>query len=184
MDPTFYDQPTEQIAQALLGCYLAHDTIEGVAAGMIIETEAYLSTDPASHSFRGPTIRNANMFGPHGHAYVYLSYGLHWCLNIVTAPVGVGEAVLIRALAPTRGIALMQSRRGAVPPHQLSSGPGKLTTALGITGTLDGVNLTTGPLKLYPPSDSDLSPTKRIVVATPRIGITRGSDLLLRYVLK
>jgi DNA-3-methyladenine glycosylase len=142
------------------------------AGGLIVETEAYSRDDAASHSFRGPRTANAAMFGPPGTIYVYRSYGLHWCLNIVAAP---GAAVLLRALAPTHGLDVMAERRGPVPPHLLCAGPGRLARALGVTGVLDGASLFGPPFALGPGIDAPA------VLAGPRIGISRDTERPWRF---
>jgi DNA-3-methyladenine glycosylase len=149
--------------------------VDGVG-GRIVEVEAYEESDPASHSFGGPRGRNVVMFGPPGRLYVYRSYGLHWCANIVCEPPGRGAAVLLRALEPTHGIAAMRARRGVADPRLLCSGPGRLTQALGLTGADGGADLSRPPFELVPPA------TPAAVERTPRIGITRAVDRPWRYV--
>lgn len=151
------------------------------ATGRIVETEAYTGPeDDASHAAAriGRTARNQSMFGPAGHAYVYRIYGVHWCLNFVTDAVDHPAAVLIRAIEPVRGTAVMRDRRGSrVPEHRLGSGPGNLARALGVTGELDGHSLGRSPLLVacgQPVPDSD-------VRRGPRIGVTRAADLPLRF---
>jgi len=183
LSPAFYERDTVTVAKDLLGCLLVHRE-EATTAGWIVEVEAYLRGDPAAHSYRGETKRNSVMFGPPGHAYVYLIYGLHTCVNVVT---GAGEAVLIRALEPGIGLELMQARRGMSDPVSLASGPGKLTQALGITMDLNGTSLYDGSLQVRSP---DSLPGRRPegfpgeIVQTTRIGITKAADLPLRYYLK
>jgi DNA-3-methyladenine glycosylase len=161
----------------LLGCTLAHDTPEGRAAGVIVETEAYRPEDPACHAYNGPTMRNRNIFGPPGIAYVYLSYGTHKLLNAVCEAEGVGSAVLIRALRPVEGEDLMGRRRGR--GENLCNGPGRLTQALGVDLSYDGRDLTSGALSI---SEGD-APTGEII-STTRIGISRGTDLPWRYLIE
>jgi len=178
----FFLRPTPLVARDLLGQVLVHDSPEGTTAGIIVETEAYLRDDPASHSFRGPTARNASMFGPPGRAYVYLIYGVHRCLNVVTAPEGVGEAVLLRALEPIEGLALMRLRRGDVADRDLCNGPGKLVQAMGIEGAHDGLDFAHGPIGLR---ESRLTrPGRARIVRDTRVGITNGRDLPLRFHLR
>jgi DNA-3-methyladenine glycosylase len=160
----------------LLGCILIHRSPEGVASGLIVETEAYRPEDPACHAYRGPTMRNRTMFDGPGLAYVYLSYGIHHLLNVVCERRGIGSAVLIRALRPLKGRKLMVRRRGR--GSDLCNGPGRLTQALAIDVTKDGHDLTSGNLRIArgePPHDE--------VVATTRIGITRGAGLPWRYLV-
>jgi DNA-3-methyladenine glycosylase len=167
----FFARSVHQVAPDLIGATLL---VDGVG-GRIVELEAYDQQDPASHAYRGRTPRNAAMFGPPGHAYVYRSYGIHWCLNLVCGGEGVPEAVLIRALEPTRGLELQQSRRGVDDVRQLCSGPGKLCQALGITREHDGLALDVPPFRLEPRAEVPE------IVTGPRIGITRATDLSWRY---
>jgi DNA-3-methyladenine glycosylase len=145
--------------------------------GVVVETEAYLPDDPASHSFAGRTGRNATMFGPPGHLYVYRSYGIHWCANVVCAADGVGAAVLLRALEPTSGIDEMRARRGVDDVRMLAAGPGRLTQALGVDASHDGEDLTARPFAVRVPG------TESEVVASPRVGISRATELPWRYSL-
>lgn len=160
----------------LLGCVLVHDTPEGRASGVIVETEAYRPEDPACHAYKGPTMRNRTIFKGPGLAYVYLSYGVHRLLNIVCEEDGIGSAVLIRALRPLEGVELMSERRNG--NRHLCSGPGRLTQALGVGMAYDGHDLTGGPLGVVwgvPPEEE--------IVATTRIGISRGTELPWRYLI-
>jgi DNA-3-methyladenine glycosylase len=161
------------VARDLVGWTLLVDGVGGV----IVETEAYAPDDPASHSYGRPTRRNATMFGPPGHLYVYRSYGIHWCANVVCADEGVGAAVLLRALEPMHGVEVMHERRGLVDHRLLASGPGRLTQALGLTGEHDGADLMRLPFALAPPSRTP------DVVTSARVGITRAVEREWRYSL-
>jgi len=167
----FFARSVHGVAPDLIGATLL---VDGVG-GRIVEVEAYDQQDPASHAYRGSTRRNAAMFGPPGHAYVYRSYGIHWCLNLVCGGEGVPEAVLIRALEPTSGLDLQQSRRGVEDVRALCSGPGKLCQALGITGEHDGLALDVPPFRLEARAEIPE------IVTGPRIGITRATELNWRY---
>lgn len=174
---SFYNRSSIEVARDLLGKVLIH----GNTGGIIVETEAYLGLDDAaSHAYRGVTKRNQVMFGPPGHAYVYFIYGMYECVNTVTEPSGTAGAVLIRALEPLLGIELMHARRPrAKGLHDLASGPGKLTIALGITRILNGADVTKGALVVR---------DRRVVepfeiAAGPRIGISKNADPLLRFTI-
>jgi len=173
----FYTRPTIDVAQDLLGKVLVH----GEAAGIIVETEAYLGGDDlASHSAAGITKRTEVIFGPPGRAYVYFIYGMYECLNIVAEPKGIAGCVLIRALEPIAGISLMQRRRPAAhKPQALASGPGRLTMAMDVTRALNGSSLITGPLKVR--RQNDRPPVK--IRTTTRIGITKCAHLPLRFLI-
>lgn len=166
-------------ARRLLGCHLVRQHEGVLQVGRIVETEAYCEGDPASHSCRGRTARNASMFAPAGTAYVYLIYGLNHCLNVVTGPEGYGAAVLLRALEPIEGMELMAANRGRAT--DLMNGPGKLCQALGIDRSLDGEDLLTSE-SLYLLESPPLAESR--ILATPRIGITQGLDRLWRFVDK
>lgn len=170
MPPDFFTQPVVDLARALIGCRLL---VDGVG-GTIAETEAYHAGDPASHSFIGPRPRTAAMFGPKGHAYVYRSYGLHWCMNVVGGAEDAA-AVLIRAIVPEDGVAAMVARRGLADPRLLCAGPGRVCAALGITGALDGASLAAAPFALL------ARVAEPVVVAGPRIGISRGVEEPWRF---
>ena len=162
----------------LLGTYLRHEAQEGATAGRIVETEAYLGlTDPASHAFGGRTARNDAMFGEPGKAYIYFIYGMYYCLNVTTMPPGAGEAVLIRALEPVCGIALMQERRAVKRPEALCNGPAKLVIAMGITPLLSGHDFREPPLTIVEGSSAE--PAR--IITTRRIGISKAADLPLRF---
>lgn len=167
----FFDRSVHDIAPELVGATLL---FEGVG-GTIAEVEAYDHEDPAAHGYRGRTARNASMFGPPGHAYVYRSYGVHWCLNFVCESEGVASAVLIRALEPVSGLDAMRARRGLDDPRLLCSGPGRLCQALGITGEHDGLALDRPPFQVHARA------REPEVLAAPRIGITQAADRPWRY---
>jgi DNA-3-methyladenine glycosylase len=175
LPPDFYVQGTTTLARAVLGHLVVHETPSGCAAGRIVETEAYLTGDAANHASRGRTRRNAAMFGPPGTAYVYTIHR-HFCLNVVTGPEGVGEAVLIRALEPLAGLDLMRQRRGRDALRDLCSGPGKLCQALGVGGEHNKADLIHGPLYL-----ADGSPEPFKIVTTTRTGIRLATELPLRF---
>jgi DNA-3-methyladenine glycosylase len=177
----FYRRPTLEVARDLLGKVLVHHTSDGLTAGTIVEVEAYVGEeDPACHAAAGPTTRNAPLYGPPGHAYVYLNYGLHDMVNAVTEPVGFPAAVLVRALEPVEGLGLMHQRRDRArwrrgkPPVKdahLCRGPGNLTLAMGIDRSLD-----TSPLFASPLTIEDRRVAIGAVAWGPRIGITRGAE--------
>jgi DNA-3-methyladenine glycosylase len=166
----FFARDVETVARALIGTSLL---VDGVG-GRIVETEAYDASDPASHCFRGPTPRNASMFGPPGHAYVYRSYGIHWCLNFVCA---TASGVLIRALEPVAGLDRMAQRRGTAEVRRLCAGPGRLCQALGVDIRLDGHPLDQAPFAL------GIGEQSFPVSAGPRIGISRAVDTPWRFCL-
>jgi DNA-3-methyladenine glycosylase len=169
----FFERSVHEVAPELVGCTLL---VDGVG-GRIVEVEAYAPDDPASHGFRGPTPRNRAMFGPAGHAYVYRSYGVHWCLNLVCAGEGVPEAVLVRALEPAAGLERMRARRGLEAERLLCAGPGRLCQALAIGREHDGLPLDRPPFELR-------TAEQPVEVDTGlRVGITRAAELPWRYVL-
>jgi len=169
-----FDAPSDVVARALIGATLQVDGVGGV----IVETEAYDQADAASHTFMGPTARNAAMFGPSGHAYVYRSYGIHWCLNFTCRPSGHGAGVLIRALEPRTGVDEMRLRRGVDDPRLLCAGPGRLGQALGISMAHYGLPLDRPPFFVAAP-DAAVE-----VVAGPRIGISKAVEAPWRFGLK
>ena len=168
---SFFDRSVHEVAPDLIGATLL---VNGIG-GLIVEVEAYHHTDPAAHSFRGPTPRNRVMFGPPGFTYVYRSYGIHWCLNFVCEEEGSASAVLIRALEPTHGISAMRRRRGLHDERSLCSGPGKLTEALGITIAHSELPLDRPPFALHARTG------KADIISGVRIGITKAADLPWRY---
>ena len=185
---SFFERPAVDVAPELLGLVVG----SGPCVARIVEVEAYEPDDPASHSFRGPTPRTVSMFGPAGHLYVYRSYGVHWCANVVCGPRGVGAAVLVRAAEPLAGIEAMAARRApAASLHQLCSGPGKLCAALGIEGHHDGVDLcrpggpvwlrTPVPVPAGPRAGSWWTPPEGRVLRTTRIGISRAVERPWRW---
>ena len=209
----FYLQNTLDAARRLLNCLLVHDSPDGLTLGRISETEAYTHDDPACHAFTRKTLRNAPMFGPPGHAYMHLNYGLHWCLNAVTAPEHIAEAVLIRAVEPLVGVELMQQRRGmqaeqiAEIRHKiqggtekeaakmaraqaklgqfLCGGPGKLTAAFGLSSACNHFDLTTGQrLWLALPPEQIGYAAPEDIVASGRIGITKAADYPWRFYVR
>jgi DNA-3-methyladenine glycosylase len=168
---TFFARSVHDVAPELIGATLLFDGVGGV----IVEVEAYDHEDPAAHGFRGKTARNATMFGAAGHAYVYRSYGVHWCLNFVCEDVGVANAVLIRALEPVEGLDTMRARRGVADDRLLCAGPGRLCQALGITREHDGLPLDEPPFELLA---GEIAPT---VLRGPRVGITKAVERPWRY---
>ena len=170
----FFARTVHDVAPDLIGVTLL---VDGVG-GAIVEVEAYDQEDPASHAFRGQTPRNAVMFGPAGHAYVYRSYGIHWCINFVCDAPGRAEAVLIRALRPEHGVEAMRERRGLEAERALCSGPGKLCQALAIGSEHDGLPLDAPPFELLPRGETPS------VATGPRIGITKAAELPWRYGLE
>jgi DNA-3-methyladenine glycosylase len=167
----FFDRSVHEVAPDLIGTALLVDGVGGI----IVEVEAYHHTEPAAHSYRGPTPRNAVMFGPAGRVYVYRSYGIHWCMNFVCEPEGSASAVLVRALEPTRGLAAMRDRRGVDSERRLCAGPGNVCQALGVTRAHDGLWLDRPPFVLYA-RERDVP-----VVVGPRIGITKAVAHPWRY---
>jgi DNA-3-methyladenine glycosylase len=167
----FFARTVHEVAPELIGATML---VDGVG-GRIVEVEAYDQEDPASHGFRGPTARTASMFGPPGHAYVYRSYGVHWCLNLVCAEEGRSEAALVRALEPTYGLEAIRERRGLEAERALCSGPGKLCQALGITRDLDGLPLDEPPFELL------ARESEPPLAVGPRVGITRAAEQPWRY---
>ena len=170
----FFDRSVHEVAPELIGATFLFDGVGGI----IVEVEAYHHTDPAAHSYVGRTARNAVMFGPPGHAYVYRSYGVHWCVNFVCEAEGSASAVLLRALAPTSGLAIMRERRDVENERLLCSGPGRLCQALGISDAQNGWPLDRPPFALR------AAVKLQEIAAGPRIGITKAADRPWRYGLK
>lgn len=182
----FYSPGAQVVAPRLLGHYLLRRTGDGWCGGLIVETEAYLADDPASHGFKGRTARNGAMFGPAGRAYVYFIYGNHWCFNAVCHREGVAEAVLIRALEPVFGVDAMRGLRPVGKLRELTNGPAKLCAALGIDRRMDGADLLSAGCTVFvarnPRRNRDIFVSGPIVETT-RIGLTRAADLKLRFYL-
>jgi DNA-3-methyladenine glycosylase len=174
LGPSFYDRPVLEVAQDLVGCVVEH----GGCAGVIVETEAYHHTEPASHAYVGLTARTSVLFSDPGKAYIYRSYGIHALLNAVCEHREVGAAVLIRALEPTEGLAEMAARRAVAREVDFCNGPGKLTQALGIDLELNNTNLYEGPILIHPREDGWKDPK---LIAGPRIGITKAVELPWRF---
>jgi DNA-3-methyladenine glycosylase len=173
LEREFFARSVHDVAPELVGVTLL---VDGVG-GAIVEVEAYDHEDPAAHGYSGRTARNASMFGPPGHAYVYRSYGIHWCLNLVCEEEGTASAVLLRALEPTHGLETMRARRGVDDERLLCAGPGRLCEALAVTREHDGLPLDRPPFRL------EASAGGFEVVAGPRVGITRAAELPWRYAL-
>lgn len=183
---SFYEPSAKIVAQRLLGHWLIRNTSEGPCGGPIVETEAYLSDDPACHGAPGLTARNRVMFGPPGRSYVYLIYGMHFCVNAVCQPTGVAEAVLIRAIEPEFGEDWMRRQRPAAKPDHLTTGPAKLCEAMNITRSLDGLDLCDPHSALFIAENPKVKQFRRArgpVVITPRIGISKAAALPLRFYL-
>ncbi len=179
LPPAFYDREADLVARDLLGAVLEHETRDGVASGRIVEVEAYLGpADPACHAAAGLTRRTRALFGPPGSTYVYFIYGNHWCVNAVTREAGYGAAVLIRALEPLSGLALMHYRRPLVhDTRDLANGPGKLCAALGIDAGQNEGSLQEGALRILPGAQVD----DAAVRVSPRVGITKAAHDMLRF---
>jgi len=177
---SFYERDTSEVAHDLIGKIVVREVHGHLLRGIIVETESYRNDDPSSHAFRGKTVRTTALFGPAGHAYIYFSYGIHWCLNIVAHDNHHAGGVLIRALEPVQGIEIMQKNRGIQKIIQLANGPGKLTEALHITKADYGIDMTVKN-GLYV---IDHSIELKKVIATTRIGISKAHDLPLRFCLK
>ena len=172
----FFERPVLEVARDLIGCTFLCDGV----GGRLVEVEAYRSDDPASHSYRGRTARNAVMFGPAGRIYVYFTMGLHFCVNLVCAPEGQAAAVLLRALEPSAGLELMRARRGFDDPRRLCSGPAKLTQALAITMADNGAPACVGDGRFAVLSRDGEEAEPRVVI-TPRVGISVGVEALWRF---
>src|SRR5579862_970546 len=183
---SFYEPSAKIVAPDLLGHFLIRNTPNGPCGGAIVETEAYLVGDAACHAAPGPTNRNRVMFGHPGHAYVYLIYGFHFCVNAVCRPAGIAEALLIRAVEAAVGEKLMAGRRAVAKPRELTNGPGKLCQAMDITRRLDGADLCDRGSELFIAENPDLKKFRKEkgpMVTTTRIGITKDAALPLRFYL-
>lgn len=177
----FFDRPAVEVAPALLGRVLVRQLPDGTRlAGRVVETEAYEPGDPASHGFRGPTPRNASMFGPPGRLYVYFTYGHHWMMNVVTRARGEGSAVLLRAVEPTEGIAFMQAARGRSDLRDLCSGPGKLAQALAVDKVHDGEDLVRGAVVWL---EAGMPVPRERIEAGGRVGVSVGIEPAWRFVV-
>lgn len=183
---SFYEPSAEAVAPLLLGHWLIRNSPAGPCGGPIVETEAYLADDPASHGFGGERARTRSLYGPPGHGYVYLIYGFHFCVNAVCQCPGCAEAVLIRAIEPIAGLEMMRQNRQAATPVALTNGPGKLCAALAIDRKLDGVDLCDASSPLFIARSPNLARFRRQrgpVVNSTRIGITKAAGLPLRFYL-
>ena len=177
---SFYEgKKVEELANALLGCELVHKTPDGTTSGIIVETESYHQTDEASHTYNNRSIRNEAMFGPPGHAYIYFTYGMHWCFNIVAEDAGTGAGVLIRALEPTGGIELMKQRRHKQNIRDLCNGPAKLTQAMGISKQNYGTPLYGSNLYVIKPQIKNIQ-----IDFGPRVGISKAIEKPWRFWIK
>jgi DNA-3-methyladenine glycosylase len=175
LSESFFQQNAPDLAPALLGCKLVHKTPDGITAGIIVETEAYSQEDAASHSYNGETARTKAMFGEGGHAYIYFTYGMHYCFNVVSGSKGHGQGVLIRALEPIEGLELMKARRNKQEERELCNGPAKLVQAMGITKADYGKPLFEGNLYIE-------AAEKKLPISTgPRIGISKEIDKPWRF---
>ena len=184
---SFYEPSASVVAAELLGHFLIRNTPDGPCGGAIAETEAYLVGDAACQAAPGPTKRNRVMFGHPGHAYVYLIYGFHFCVNAVCRPAGIAEALLIRAVETTFGEKLMAAHRPVSKVRELTNGPGKLCQAMNITRALDGVDLCSAKSELFIAENPDLKKFRKEkgpIVTTTRIGITKAAELPLRFYLR
>jgi DNA-3-methyladenine glycosylase len=177
LPPAILPIETRALARALLGCVLVRDSVDGVTAGRIVETEAYLPGDPACHAYRGRSARNATLFGPPHRAYVYQIYGTSFCFNLSSEQNGEGAGVLVRALEPIEGLAIMQMRRRTQRARDLCRGPGRLCQAFAIDRSLDGVNVFTHPHLWLAEGDADAMRVRR----SPRIGVTQAAQWRLRF---
>jgi DNA-3-methyladenine glycosylase len=183
----FYEPSASTVAPLLLGHWLVRNTPTGPSGGVIVETEAYLTNDPACHGYRRETPRTRAMYGPPGRAYVYFIYGNHWCFNAVCCPAGIAEAVLVRAIEPSFGGAWMQTNRQVASAHELTNGPAKFCAALQIDRKLDGVNLCAAASPVFiaaNPQHKDVLAKFGPVVTTTRVGITQAADRPLRFYLE